>query len=132
MYINPRGYQTVELASFQHTFELVSQVSDFFFETTLTPGFIIHCLFLVEIGEYVHPCQDDMVVKGTNDKIPYFNAPIFLQNKEQIGKVDEIFGHLTEYVSFYKCVLCFHFALSKMCSDWTYFGLLTKWVILPF
>ncbi|XP_038060117.1 H/ACA ribonucleoprotein complex subunit 1-like isoform X2 [Patiria miniata] len=52
---------------------------------------------VVEIGAYLHPCQDDMVVKGTHEKIPYFNAPIYLNNKEQIGKVDEIFGHLTEY-----------------------------------
>ncbi|XP_022087457.1 H/ACA ribonucleoprotein complex subunit 1-like isoform X2 [Acanthaster planci] len=52
---------------------------------------------VVEVGSYLHPCQDDMVVKGTHEKIPYFNAPIFLGNKEQIGKVDEIFGHLTDY-----------------------------------
>jgi rRNA processing protein Gar1 len=33
-----------------------------------------------------------MVCKSTNEKVPYFNAPVFLQNKTQIGKVDEIFG----------------------------------------
>lgn len=31
--------------------------------------------------------------------IPYFNAGIFLENKQQIGKVDEIFGPIKEYVS---------------------------------
>ncbi|WZZ20370.1 hypothetical protein YC2023_121757 [Brassica napus] len=30
------------------------------------------------------------------EKIPYFNAPIYLQNKIQIGKVDEIFGPINE------------------------------------
>ena len=40
------------------------------------------------------------MTKLTNEKIPYFNAPIFLQNKTQIGKVDEIFGPINESVSF--------------------------------
>jgi H/ACA ribonucleoprotein complex subunit 1 len=30
--------------------------------------------------------------------IPYFNAGIFLENKQQIGKVDEIFGPMKQYV----------------------------------
>ena len=29
-------------------------------------------------------------------KIPYFNAPIYLENKTQIGKVDEILGPMNE------------------------------------
>lgn len=36
-----------------------------------------------------------MVCVSTNDKVPYFNAPTFLMNKTQIGKVDEIFGPTT-------------------------------------
>ena len=27
--------------------------------------------------------------------MPYFNAPIFLQNKTQVGKIEEIFGSIT-------------------------------------
>jgi rRNA processing protein Gar1 len=30
--------------------------------------------------------------------IPYFNAGIFLENKQQIGKVDEILGPMKQYV----------------------------------
>lgn len=30
------------------------------------------------------------------DKVPYFNAPIYLQNKSLIGKVDEILGPINE------------------------------------
>lgn len=41
------------------------------------------------------------MTKLTNEKIPYFNAPIYLQNKTQIGKVDEIFGPINESVSFF-------------------------------
>ncbi len=29
-------------------------------------------------------------------KIPYFNAPIYLENKTQIGKIDEILGPINE------------------------------------
>lgn len=30
------------------------------------------------------------------EKVPYFNAPIYLQNKTAIGKVDEILGPINE------------------------------------
>lgn len=47
----------------------------------------------------MHPCENDLVCRGTNEKIPYFNAPLYLENKAQIGKVDDIFGAINEYVS---------------------------------
>jgi rRNA processing protein Gar1 len=31
-------------------------------------------------------------------QIPYFNAPIFLENKTQIGKVEEILGRIDSVV----------------------------------
>jgi H/ACA ribonucleoprotein complex subunit 1 len=31
------------------------------------------------------------------EDVPYFNAPIYLENKECIGKIDEIFGNLRDY-----------------------------------
>ncbi|KAG0460943.1 hypothetical protein HPP92_021240 [Vanilla planifolia] len=51
---------------------------------------------VVEISSFIHACEGDAVTKLTNEKIPYFNAPIYLQNKTQIGKVDEIFGPINE------------------------------------
>uniref|UniRef100_A0A7N0UYT3 H/ACA ribonucleoprotein complex subunit n=1 Tax=Kalanchoe fedtschenkoi TaxID=63787 RepID=A0A7N0UYT3_KALFE len=47
---------------------------------------------VIEVSTFLHACEGDAVTKLTNEKIPYFNAPIYLQNKTQIGKVDEIFG----------------------------------------
>merc|ERR1719148_194676 len=44
-----------------------------------------------------HTCQDDLVVKVTQSDVPYFNAPIYLENKQQVGKIDEIFGTLRDY-----------------------------------
>jgi len=30
--------------------------------------------------------------------VPYFNAGVFLENKQQVGKVDEILGPMKQYV----------------------------------
>lgn len=54
--------------------------------------------YVVELGTFMHPCEEEMVYKCTNEKVPYFNAPAYLQNKTQIGKVDEIFGNTTNVV----------------------------------
>ena len=39
---------------------------------------------------------DSVTVPHT--QVPYFNAPMFLQNKTQIGKVEEIFGCINDGV----------------------------------
>lgn len=65
---------------------------------------VASCLFCAVsvLGEFMHPCEDDIVCKCTTEenKVPYFNAPVYLENKEQVGKVDEIFGQLRDFVSF--------------------------------
>jgi H/ACA ribonucleoprotein complex subunit 1 len=54
---------------------------------------------VVEMGSFMHPCDDLIVLKSLNkNEVPFFNAPIFLENKEPIGKVDEIFGQIRDYV----------------------------------
>ena len=50
------------------------------------------------MGEYTHECEGDMVCDSTNEKVPHFNAPIYLENKTQIGKVEEVFGTTTALV----------------------------------
>lgn len=57
-------------------------------------------LQVIPIGHLTHTCQEDLVLKVDIEDVPYFNAPIFLENKEQIGKIDEIFGTIKDhYVS---------------------------------
>ncbi|KAI8873485.1 Gar1-domain-containing protein, partial [Ramicandelaber brevisporus] len=52
---------------------------------------------VVEIGTFMHACKDEMMYRlNSNAKIPYFNAPIYLENKTQIGKIDEILGPINE------------------------------------
>jgi H/ACA ribonucleoprotein complex subunit 1 len=51
----------------------------------------------VEMGLFVHAVEDEMLCSSLMaDKVPYFNAPIYLQNKSVIGKVDEILGPINE------------------------------------
>merc|ERR1719162_933586 len=53
------------------------------------------------VGEAMHDCEDELICKCTNERIPHFNARIFLENNEVIGKVDEIFGPIN----------CFYFSV---------------------
>jgi H/ACA ribonucleoprotein complex subunit 1 len=36
---------------------------------------------VLEMGSFVHACEGEMVCESTNTKIPYFNAPVYLENK---------------------------------------------------
>ncbi len=56
-----------------------------------------YSLLVAEIGSFLHPVESEMLCNLTlPTKIPYFNAPIYLSNKTQIGKVDEILGPINE------------------------------------
>ena len=56
-----------------------------------------------EVGEYQHEAEGEMVCNSTHEKVPYFNAYIFLENKTQIGKVEEVFGPTTQVVRVPAC-----------------------------
>jgi rRNA processing protein Gar1 len=52
---------------------------------------------LSEIGSFLHAVENEMLCSSlVSDKVPHFNAPIFLQNKSMIGKIDEILGPINE------------------------------------
>jgi H/ACA ribonucleoprotein complex subunit 1 len=53
---------------------------------------------VMELGEMLHACEDQMVCKCTSEKVPYFNGRIFLENKAQIGQVDEILGPINNFM----------------------------------
>lgn len=65
------------------------------------------------MGSFLHACEGEIVCESNNPKIPYFNAPIYLENKvskishgdkiwfdtkqqTSIGKVDEILGPINQ------------------------------------
>lgn len=57
----------------------------------------MHYAPIIEMGTFVHAVEDEMLCQSLmSDKVPYFNAPIYLQNKAVIGKVDEIMGPINE------------------------------------
>lgn len=39
---------------------------------------------VLEMGTFMHSCEGEMVCESINPKIPYFNAPIYLENKVQL------------------------------------------------
>lgn len=51
---------------------------------------------VVEMGKFVHSCEGDLVCRSVNVKVPYFNAPIYLKNKNLVGKIDEILGPIND------------------------------------
>ena len=65
------------------------------------------------MGSFLHACEGEMVCESVNPKLPYFNAPIYLENKVRhlwsmygahdltmlqtaIGKVDEVLGPINQ------------------------------------
>mmetsp|Transcript_6845 Transcript_6845/g.13939 ORF Transcript_6845/g.13939 Transcript_6845/m.13939 type:complete len:200 (-) Transcript_6845:161-760(-) len=50
---------------------------------------------IIEAGQVAHDCEGELVCQWQlADKVPYFNAGMYLQNKQKIGKVDEILGKI--------------------------------------
>lgn len=33
------------------------------------------------MGSFIHACEGEMLCESVNPKLPYFNAPIYLENK---------------------------------------------------
>ena len=42
---------------------------------------------VVPLGTFSHACQEDLVVKSSIQDVPYFNAPIYLENITQVCDV---------------------------------------------
>ena len=52
---------------------------------------------IIEAGQVVHDCESELVCQWkVTDKVPYFNAGVFLENKRKIGKIDEILGPISQ------------------------------------
>ena len=51
---------------------------------------------VVEVGQFQHACENELVCKSTHKDVPYFNAFIYLENKSKIGKIEEVFGRTAE------------------------------------
>lgn len=52
---------------------------------------------VTQLCHFEWTAQDDLIAKVDIEQVPYFNAPIYLENKQQIGKIDEIFGNIRNF-----------------------------------
>lgn len=44
------------------------------------------------MGKFLHACEGEMVCESINPKIPYFNAPIYLENKVRDQLLQDLSG----------------------------------------
>jgi len=52
-------------------------------------------------GRVVHECESELVCQWiVDDKVPMFNAGIYLANKRKIGKLDEVLGKVVKETHF--------------------------------
>lgn len=52
---------------------------------------------VIEAARVVHDCESELVCRWTvSEKVPYFNAGVYLENKRRIGRVDEILGKIQD------------------------------------
>ncbi|XP_012522520.1 probable H/ACA ribonucleoprotein complex subunit 1 [Monomorium pharaonis] len=49
------------------------------------------------LGHFTWTVENDLILKVDIEQVPFFNAPIYTENKQQIGKIDEIFGNIRDY-----------------------------------
>lgn len=52
---------------------------------------------MTPLGHFTWTVQDDLVAKVDIEQVPFFNAPIYTEAKQQVGKIDEIFGNIRDY-----------------------------------
>lgn len=53
-------------------------------------------LIYLEVGQFLHSAESEMVCRLTNVMIPFFNAGIYLENKAKVGRVEEVFGPINK------------------------------------
>ncbi|KAK1766382.1 Gar1-domain-containing protein [Phialemonium atrogriseum] len=51
---------------------------------------------VLEMGKFIHACEGEMVCESINPSVPHFNAPMYLENKTSIGKIDEVLGPINQ------------------------------------
>lgn len=56
----------------------------------------------------MHPCEGELVAKSIIEDVPQFNAYVFLENKQCIGKIADVMGPVRDHVgSFDLCKMLY-------------------------
>ena len=65
------------------------------------------------MAKFVHACEGQLVCKQiAADQVPKFNSPVYFQNLQTFGKVDEIFGPVTDIVCDWQSLIVANFGNS--------------------
>lgn len=55
---------------------------------------------LVEVGEVIHSSEDNQLLcKSTSEKVPWSTKMTYLENKAEVGTVDEVLGPVSDFVT---------------------------------
>ena len=55
---------------------------------------------LVEVGEVMHSSEDNQLLcKATASRVPWYSKMAYLENKAEVGTVDEVLGPVSDFVS---------------------------------
>lgn len=52
-----------------------------------------------ELGEFTNSVEGMALFKGTHEKIPILKRRVFMEDKNQIGQIDDVFGQISNWVS---------------------------------
>ena len=59
---------------------------------------------VIPVGIFMHASEEYIVVKNTlPDKVPIFNRGVYLENKQKVGVIDDVFGPINEFMFSVKC-----------------------------
>jgi len=54
---------------------------------------------IIRVGTVMHPCEEFIVLKNEiPDRVPKFNNPLYLENKQKIGVIDDVFGQIKDFM----------------------------------
>lgn len=52
--------------------------------------------YVEEIAEFSHACEGMLICNMLSDRVPLLMRHIYLQNKNRVGKVDDVFGPMSK------------------------------------
>lgn len=59
---------------------------------------------VIEVGKVMHSAEEYIVVQNSlPDKVPIFNRGVYLENKQKVGIIDDVFGPINNFMFSVKC-----------------------------
>ena len=59
---------------------------------------------VIQVGTFMHASEEFIVIKNMlPEKVPIFNRGVYLENKQKIGIIDDVFGPINDFMFSVKC-----------------------------